>query len=33
MSTHEISVKVNGAGHDAEVESRMLLVHLVPEAG
>jgi carbon-monoxide dehydrogenase small subunit len=31
MSTHKISVKVNGAGHDAEVESRMLLVHLLRE--
>ena len=31
MSTHKINLKVNGAGQDAEVESRMLLVHLLRE--
>jgi carbon-monoxide dehydrogenase small subunit len=29
MATHKISVTVNGAGHTAEVESRLLLVHLL----
>jgi carbon-monoxide dehydrogenase small subunit len=31
MATHKISVKVNGAGREAEVESRLLLVHLIRE--
>ena len=31
MGTHKISVKVNGAARDAEVESRMLLVHFIRE--
>ena len=31
MSTHEISVKVNGAERRATVESRLLLVHLLRE--
>jgi carbon-monoxide dehydrogenase small subunit len=30
-STHQISVTVNGARHEAEVESRLLLVHLIRE--
>jgi carbon-monoxide dehydrogenase small subunit len=30
-STHNISVTVNGARHEAEVESRLLLVHLIRE--
>ncbi len=29
MATHQISVTVNGEAHAAEVESRMLLVHLI----
>jgi aerobic carbon-monoxide dehydrogenase small subunit len=31
MSNHKISVTVNGAKHEAEVESRLLLVHLIRE--
>ena len=31
MSTHNITVTVNGAAHKAEVESRLLLVHLLRE--
>jgi len=31
MGTHKISVKVNGTARDAEVESRMLLVHFIRE--
>jgi carbon-monoxide dehydrogenase small subunit len=31
MSTHEISVTVNGTPHEAQVESRLLLVHLIRE--
>jgi carbon-monoxide dehydrogenase small subunit len=31
MSKHRISVTVNGAKHEAEVESRLLLVHLLRE--
>ncbi len=31
MSTHKIHVTINGAGYDAEVESRLLLVHLLRE--
>ncbi len=31
MSTHRIKVTVNGAVQDAEVESRLLLVHLLRE--
>ena len=31
MSTHKISVTVNGAAHEAEVESRLLLVHFLRE--
>jgi aerobic carbon-monoxide dehydrogenase small subunit len=31
MSTHEITVKVNGAERRAAVESRLLLVHLLRE--
>ena len=30
-SSHKISVTVNGARHDVEVESRLLLVHLIRE--
>jgi carbon-monoxide dehydrogenase small subunit len=29
MATHKIEVTVNGVGHQAEVESRVLLVHLL----
>ena len=29
MSTHKIQVTVNGTAHTAEVESRLLLVHLI----
>ena len=29
MSTHSITVMVNGQAHSAEVESRLLLVHLI----
>jgi aerobic carbon-monoxide dehydrogenase small subunit len=31
MAQHEIRVKVNGTDHKAEVESRLLLVHLLRE--
>ena len=31
MSTHTISVTVNGTRHEAQVESRLLLVHLIRE--
>ena len=31
MAKHSITVKVNGAEHSAEVESRQLLVHLLRE--
>jgi carbon-monoxide dehydrogenase small subunit len=31
MSTHKINVTVNGAAHSAEVEARLLLVHLIRE--
>jgi carbon-monoxide dehydrogenase small subunit len=31
MSTHKITVTVNGAAHTAEVESRLLLVHFLRE--
>ena len=31
MATHEIKVKINGAEHEAKVESRLLLVHLLRE--
>jgi len=31
MAKHQISVTVNGAAHSAEVESRLLLVHLLRE--
>ena len=31
MSTHAITVTVNGQAHRAEVESRLLLVHLIRE--
>ncbi len=31
MSTHKIRVNVNGAAHEAEVEPRLLLVHLLRE--
>ena len=31
MSTHSITVSVNGASHTAEVESRLLLVHWIRE--
>jgi len=31
MSTHNITVQVNGAKHSASVESRLLLVHLLRE--
>jgi aerobic carbon-monoxide dehydrogenase small subunit len=31
MATHEISVMVNGTVHEAQVESRLLLVHLLRE--
>ena len=32
MAQHQIKVKVNGTDHKAEVESRLLLVHLLREA-
>src|SRR5947199_2152990 len=32
MAQHQIQVKVNGIDHKAEVESRLLLVHLLREA-
>src|SRR5580765_7976113 len=31
MSTHKIRVTVNGAAHEADVEGRLLLVHLLRE--
>jgi carbon-monoxide dehydrogenase small subunit len=31
MATHKISLTVNGAAREAEVESRLLLVHLIRE--
>ena len=31
MSTHKITVTVNGAAHTAEVEARLLLVHFIRE--
>src|SRR5439155_4433438 len=31
MATHKISVTINGAARKAEVESRLLLVHLIRE--
>jgi len=31
MAKHKISLTVNGAAHSAEVESRLLLVHLIRE--
>jgi aerobic carbon-monoxide dehydrogenase small subunit len=31
MATHKISVTINGAAREAEVESRLLLVHLIRE--
>jgi len=31
MATHDITVTVNGTPHEAEVESRLLLVHLLRE--
>jgi aerobic carbon-monoxide dehydrogenase small subunit len=31
MAQHQITVKINGAEHKAEVESRLLLVHLLRE--
>jgi aerobic carbon-monoxide dehydrogenase small subunit len=31
MATHQIKVKINGAEREAEVESRLLLVHLLRE--
>jgi carbon-monoxide dehydrogenase small subunit len=31
MSTHKITVKVNGQAHTAEVEARLLLVHFLRE--
>jgi carbon-monoxide dehydrogenase small subunit len=31
MGTHRIQVTVNGAAHEAQVESRLLLVHLLRE--
>src|SRR2546428_1877407 len=32
MATHKISITVNGAAREAEVESRLLLVHLLRES-
>ncbi len=32
MAKHKIKVTVNGAAHEAEVESRLLLVHLLRES-
>ena len=32
MATHKIRVKINGTEHSAEVESRLLLVHLLRES-
>ncbi|HEX3530909.1 MAG TPA: (2Fe-2S)-binding protein [Thermoanaerobaculia bacterium] len=31
MANHQINVKINGSDHKAEVESRLLLVHLLRE--
>src|SRR5215510_2855583 len=31
MASHQIHVKINGSDHSAEVESRLLLVHLLRE--
>ena len=31
MATHKIKVAINGASHEVEVESRLLLVHLLRE--
>ena len=31
MARHKVSVKVNGAARDAEVDSRLLLVHFIRE--
>ena len=31
VARHKISVTINGAAHEAEVESRLLLVHLIRE--
>jgi carbon-monoxide dehydrogenase small subunit len=31
MSTHQVKLKVNGAERSAEIESRLLLVHLIRE--
>ena len=31
MANHQINVKINGSAHKAEVESRLLLVHLLRE--
>jgi carbon-monoxide dehydrogenase small subunit len=31
MSTHKISLKLNGESHTREIESRLLLVHLIRE--
>src|SRR3954454_204115 len=31
MARHQIQVKINGTDHKAEVESRLLLVHLLRE--
>ncbi|MDP9121801.1 MAG: 2Fe-2S iron-sulfur cluster-binding protein, partial [Acidobacteriota bacterium] len=31
MAQHQIRVNVNGASHQADVESRLLLVHLLRE--
>jgi len=31
MATHKIQLKINGTEHSAEVESRLLLVHLLRE--
>jgi len=32
MANHQINVKINGSDHKAEVESRLLLVHLLRES-
>src|SRR5262245_45724430 len=32
MSTHNITIKVNGQPHSADVESRLLLVHFIRES-
>ena len=31
MSTHQVQIKLNGADRSAEIESRLLLVHLIRE--